>query len=70
MTGEKAFKNLIKHMNQNGVTPGTHGNTRRLPKRSLSFNDTSTVVQFIKRYAQEFGLSQPVASEPPILLTA
>ena len=60
--GEKAFKNLIKHMNQNGPTPRTHGNTGRLPKRSLSFDDTSNVVQFIKRYAQEFGLPQPAAS--------
>ena len=25
--GEKAFKNLIKHMNQNGLTTRTHGNT-------------------------------------------
>ena len=60
--GEKGFKNLIKHMSQNGVTTGTHGNTGRLPKRSLSFDDTSTIVQFIKRYAQEFGLLQPAAS--------
>ena len=73
--GEKAFKNLIKHMNQNGLTPRTHGNAGRKPKKSLSYDDTSTVVQFIKTYAQDFGLPQPAASnrkdsEPPILLPA
>ena len=73
--GEKAFKNLLKHIKTHGLTPRTHGNTGRKPKWSLTYDDTKTVVQLIKNYAQQYGLPQPAASnrkdcEPPIILPA
>ena len=73
--GEKAFKNLLKHIKTHGLTPRTHGNAGRKPKWSLTYDDTKTVVQFVKNYAQQYGLPQPAASnrkdcEPPIILPA
>ena len=60
--GENAFKNLLKHMNKNGLTPRTHGNAGRKPKKILIYEDMKTVVQFMKSYAQCYGLPQPAAS--------
>ncbi|CAC5385864.1 unnamed protein product [Mytilus coruscus] len=56
--GRSEFKSLKQHLIENGVTPRSHG-------LSLS--------EFIKRYADEFGLPLPAApratdNTPPILL--
>ena len=36
--GTMRLKNLVKHYKQNGLTPHTHGNTRRLPSNNLVWN--------------------------------
>lgn len=67
--GEKALKNLIRHINENGNVPRIHGNTGKKPRHALAFGDVEKVVQFIIKYAEENGLPQP-ADIPPVFLPA
>ena len=59
--GEKALKNLQKHLHSNGVIPRTHGNKGKLPSNAFSFETVQFIVQFIKNYAVINGLPQPAA---------
>ena len=53
---EKRLKNL---KSRNGLTPRTHGNTRRLPANTISYADTQRVVQFIATYAEAHAILLP-----------
>ena len=73
--GEKVLKNLSKHLKDNGVVPREHGNKRRLPLNSFSFETVQNMVEFIRNYATVFGLPQPAArrgraSTAPVYLPA
>ena len=56
---EKRLKNLKKSLATSGLTPRTHGNTRRLPAHTTSYADTQRVVQFITTYAEAHAILLP-----------
>ncbi|CAC5392565.1 unnamed protein product [Mytilus coruscus] len=71
--GRSEFKSLKQHLNENGVTPRSHGLSGRKSNRGHSFEVIENTIKFIKRYADEFGLPLPAApratdNTPPILL--
>lgn len=71
----KKLRNITKHMTDNGITPRVHGNTGKMPKHAVTYEDTFLVVNFIKNYATTHGLPQPAAPRgsdnyPPIFLPA
>ena len=73
--GQKALKNLKKHLHENGPVPRRHGNLGRRPCHSMQFSDVSRCVQFLKLYAEEFGIPHPAPlhgrdSMPPVYLLA
>ena len=47
-TGKDQYANIRASCSENGITPRVHGNTRRLPVNSLTFDDVSRVVTFIR----------------------
>ena len=57
--GIKQFKNLKKHLEENGPVPRVHGNTGKKPKNTLSYSTVSAVVTFLKNYTEQFGIPQP-----------
>ena len=71
--GRGEFKNLKKHLSENGVTPRSHGLAGKKSNHSHPFEAIENVVKFVKRYADEFGLPLPAAprssdNTAPILL--
>ena len=46
-TGKDQYVNMKGSCSENGIVPRVHGNTRRLPVKSLTFDDVSRVVSFI-----------------------
>ena len=60
--GEFALKALIKHLQENGLSPRVHGNTNKRPSNAFSFEVVHKVVQFIQNYAEEYGLPQPAST--------
>ena len=72
---EKQFKNIAKHLKDNGPVPMIHGNTGKVPKTTYPYEVTHGVVQFIKNFAEIHGLPQPSARRgradvPPVYLPA
>ena len=72
---EKQFKNIAKHLKDNGPVPIVHGNTGKVPKTTYPYEVTCGVVQFVKNFAEIHGLPQPSARRgradiPPIYLPA
>ncbi len=57
--GIKQFKNLRKHLADNGITPWEHGNRHRRPHNALSFPDVQRCAKFLSAYGEEFGLPFP-----------
>ena len=57
--GVKRLKNLIKAVRLHSVTPRVHGNTRSLPKRTLSITSVQYIVQFLQNYVEQHGLLLP-----------
>ena len=73
--GTKQFKNLLKHLEENGPVPREHGNRTRRPHNALTFPVVKACVQFIKNHADEFGIPHPAplhgrATDPPVFLPA
>ena len=56
---EKRLKNLKSSLARNGLSPRTHGNTRRLPANTISYADTQRVVQFVTTYAEAHAILLP-----------
>ena len=56
---EKRLKNLKSSLTRNGLSPRTHGNTRRLPANTISYADTQRVVQYITTYAETHAILLP-----------
>ena len=57
--GEKRFKNLMKSLKEDGLTPRIHGNTKRKPHHALSLSSVEHVVRFLLNYTEENGLLLP-----------
>ena len=57
--GTKAFKNLVAHFDENGLTPRMHGNTKRLPPNAISYSTTKDIAQFITNFASIHALPLP-----------
>ena len=57
--GDTRVKNLKASYRQNGLTPRTHGNTKRLPKHTLSYECQKAVVTFLLNYAAQHSLVLP-----------
>lgn len=71
----KVLSNIMTHMKQNGAIPREHGNKGKKPVHALKFEEIENAVNFIKNYADEFGIPQPEAPRgsdgiPPIYLPA
>ena len=58
---KKQFKNIAKHLKDNGPVPIVHGNTGKVPKTTYPYEVTCGVVQFVKSFAEIHGLPQPSA---------
>ena len=50
---------LIRHYKENGITPRTHKNSKKLPYNTLSFETTKYVVDFIINYAECHAIMLP-----------
>ena len=57
--GEKRFKNLMKSLKEDGITPRIHSNTKRKPHHALSFTSTEFVVRFLLYYTEQNALLLP-----------
>ena len=57
--GHNRMKNLAKSFKANGLTPRIHGNTKRLPKWTLSLSSVEYVVRFLLNYTEINGLLLP-----------
>ena len=73
--GKKAMRNLKLHLEKNGPVPRRHGNLGRRPHNAFLFNDVERCVQFLKSYAEQYGLPHPAplhgrADMPPTYLPA
>ena len=54
--GKKRLRNLSLSLRENGLTPRVHGNSRRLPKHSLSYQAIEYVVRFLLTYSKQHAL--------------
>lgn len=73
--GRTSLQNIIKHIEEQGLTPRRHGNKGKTKPHSLKYEDVQRVVRFICNHADEKGLPQPAAPRgtdniPPIYLSA
>ena len=57
--GIKRLKNIRKAFHQDGVQPRVHGNTRRLPKHTLTLESVEYVVRFLLNYFEQHRLLLP-----------
>ena len=53
------MRNLVSSFKQIGVVPHTHGNSRRLPDKTLSFESVTQIVKFLLNYVEQHGLLLP-----------
>ena len=58
-TSLKVFKALRRSCRDQGLLPRVHGNTKRLPKHTLTYEDVKHVVSFIVNYAEDHGILLP-----------
>ena len=73
--GTKQLKNLQKHLQNNGPIPRQHGLMGRLPATTYPYDIVSESANFIRNYAEVYGIPQPAArsgraKNPPIYLPA
>ena len=54
--GKKRLRNLALSLRENGLTPRVHGNSRKQPKHSLSFQSIEYVVRFLLTYSEQNAL--------------
>lgn len=59
--GEKRYKNLKQHFDQQGIAPRIHKLTQKSATRSsvMSVADTENIVNFIKNFAERVAVSLP-----------
>lgn len=57
--GKDKLDALIAHYKLNGIETRTHKNTKKLPKKSLKYEDTRRVLDFILNYAEINGIQLP-----------
>ena len=60
--GKRRLRNLALNLRENGLTPRVHGNSRRQPKHSLSYQSVEYVVGFLLNYS--IILSRMLSSFP------
>ena len=58
-TGKDQYANIKGSCSENGIAPRVHGNTIRLPVKSLTFDDVSCVITFIRNYAEDNAVLLP-----------
>ena len=73
--GQSVFKSLKKHLSDHGPVPRVHGNAGRRPHHALTFDEVKFSADFIKAFANEFGMPFPSplhgrANKPPTYLPA
>ena len=73
--GHRTLKSIIKHINENGRVPRTHGNKGKKPKHALVYDDIRYCVDFLNSFAEIYGLPMPAAprgreEEAPVYLPA
>ena len=52
-TSNKRFHTISYHYQNYGLTPRTHGNTKRVPKNTIDIETTTYVRSFIENYVEE-----------------
>ena len=57
--GETKLKNLVGNFKDDGLSPRTHGNTKKLPHNTLSISSVEFVVRFLLNYADQNGILLP-----------
>ena len=57
--GKRRLRNLALSLRENGLTPRVHGNSRRQPKHSLSYQSVEYVVGFLLNYSEQNALLLP-----------
>ena len=57
--GGKRLRNVSRAMKTGGIAPRVHGNTRRLPKNTLSVSSVQYVIRFLMNYSEQHGLLLP-----------
>ena len=50
---------IRKHYEENGMETRTHQNSKRLPARTLSFDDINRVVKFLQQFAEQHAILLP-----------
>lgn len=50
---------IRKHYKENGMETRTHQNSKRLPPRTLSFDDINRLVNFLQQYAEQHAILLP-----------
>ena len=73
--GQKEYRNLCTHLEENGPIPRVHGNSGRKPHHALRFEQVRFAVQFVHNHAQRYGIPHPAplrgrAEDPPVFLPA
>ena len=56
---KKRLYNVTTHFHLNGITPRTHGNTKRLPAHTLTLQSVEYVVRFLLNYTEQHALLLP-----------
>lgn len=47
---------IRKHYQEHGLEPQTHQNSKRLPARTLSYDDITVIVNFLLQYAEQHAI--------------
>ena len=57
--GRSVYKAIRRSCREKGLAPRVHGNTRRLPYNTISFDDVQLIVSFIRNYAEDHVILLP-----------
>ena len=57
--GESRLKAVRKHYLENGMEGRVHKNTKRLPPKALSWEDTITFTKFMENYTETHAILLP-----------
>ena len=57
--GKSTFKALRRSCKEDGLVPRVHGNARRLPSNSLTYESIKHVVSFLENYAEDHAILLP-----------
>ena len=50
---------IRKHYQENGMETRTHQNSKRLPPRTLSFDDINRILKFLQQFAEQHAILLP-----------